>query len=526
MFRRSFAASILIFAVCLANSLGAAEPASPNILFAIADDWSFGHAGAYGCKWVETPAFDRIAREGLLFEHAYTPNAKCAPSRAILLTGRNSWELEEAANHICFFPSKFTSFMEVLGKHGYSVGCTAKGWGPGVANDADGKPRQMTGKPYNARKATPPASGINNNDYAANFDDFLAEVPEDKPWCFWYGATEPHRGYENGAGVKKGGKSLDMIDRVPAYWPDNDSTRNDMLDYGFEVEHYDRHLGRMLKSLEERGQLDNTLVVATSDHGMPFPRVKGQAYEASNHIPLAIMWPKGIENPGRIVTDFVAFNDVAPTFLEVAGVAWETSGMQPTSGRSWSSIFKSGKSGRTHSDWDRVLIGKERHDIGRPHDGGYPIRGIMTESWLYLRNYEPDRWPAGNPETGYLNTDAGPIKTQILELRRNGTAKTYWEKCFGRRPAEELFDLSRDLDCVNNLAKTSEFRNEKERLSSRMIRELRSQQDPRMFGNGDVFDKYLYSNEGTRNFYERFMNGEQIRAGWVSPSDFEEQPIE
>ncbi len=92
--------------------------ARPNILFAIADDWSFGHAGAYGCKWVNTPAFDRVAREGILFTRAYTPNAKCAPSRATILTGRYSWQLEEAANHMNIFPAQFGRFVEVLAAHG------------------------------------------------------------------------------------------------------------------------------------------------------------------------------------------------------------------------------------------------------------------------------------------------------------------------------------------------------------------------------------------------------------------------
>ncbi|MEO8350245.1 MAG: sulfatase-like hydrolase/transferase [Chthoniobacteraceae bacterium] len=177
----------------------------PNILFAIADDWS-AHAGAYGTKWVRTPNFDRVARDGLLFTHAYTPNAKCAPSRACILTGRNSWQLEEAANHICYFPTKFKSWGEALAEHGYFVGYTAKGWGPGVANHSDGTPRQMTGRPFNRRQAPPPASGIGQNDYAGNFIDFLEAAPTDQPWCFWYGSIEPHRGYEFGSGVGKGGK--------------------------------------------------------------------------------------------------------------------------------------------------------------------------------------------------------------------------------------------------------------------------------------------------------------------------------
>ena len=168
----------------------------PNILFAIADDWSYGHAGAYGCKWVSTPAFDRIAREGLLFNRAYTPNAKCAPSRAIILTGRNSWQLEEAANHQNYFPAKFKSWMEVLTENGYSTGYTGKGWGPGIAKDIKGIDRFLTGKPYSLEKLIPPGKGISNNDYTGNFISFLKQSSRGKPWAFWVGTMEPHRSYE------------------------------------------------------------------------------------------------------------------------------------------------------------------------------------------------------------------------------------------------------------------------------------------------------------------------------------------
>lgn len=294
----------------------------PNILFAIADDWSYGHAGAYGARWTNTPAFDRVAREGVLFTRAYTPNAKCAPSRAIILTGRNSWQLEEAANHIPFFPAKFRTWAEAIGAHGYFTGVTAKGWAPGVANDASGKPREMAGHPFNQHRTRPSASGIADNDYAANFADFLNAAPRDQPWSFWYGALEPHRAYEYGSGVKKGGKKLSDIERVPDYWPDNEIVRNDMLDYAYEVEHFDQRLARMLALLEARGQLDNTVVIATSDHGMPFPRVKGQAYQSSNHVPLAIMWKRGIRVAGRTVDDYVSFADLAPTLIELAGLKW------------------------------------------------------------------------------------------------------------------------------------------------------------------------------------------------------------
>jgi arylsulfatase A-like enzyme len=124
----------------------------PNILIAIGDDISFPHMGAYGCTWVKTPGFDRVARDGILFRNAYTPNAKSSPSRACLLTGRNSWQLDEAANHVPFFPARFTTFIESLGDHGYTAGYTAKGWAPGTALDSAGNPRELTGRAFNVKK--------------------------------------------------------------------------------------------------------------------------------------------------------------------------------------------------------------------------------------------------------------------------------------------------------------------------------------------------------------------------------------
>jgi len=261
----------------------------PNIFFAIMDDATFSHMGAYGCQWVKTPAFDRVSRDGILFSNAYTPNAKCAPSRASILTGRNSWQLEEAANHWCFFPQKFQTYAEVLVGNGYHVGHTGKGWRPGVAGKIDGKKRHLAGQPFSNKKTTPPTTGISNNDYTANFEEFLDANTDEQPFCFWYGSTEPHRRYEFGSGIEKGGKKITDIDTVYSFWPDTDTVRTDLLDYAFEIEYFDQHLEKMLDILVQRGELHNTLVVVTAENGMPFPRIKGQEYEFSNHLPLAVM---------------------------------------------------------------------------------------------------------------------------------------------------------------------------------------------------------------------------------------------
>ncbi len=497
------------------------EPSRPNILFCIADDATFQHMGAYGCNWVKTPAFDRVAEQGLLFANAFTPNAKCAPSRSSIVTGRNSWQLEEAANHWCLFPTKFKTYAETLGEHGYHTGYTAKGLAPVIALTEDGKRRPVLGKAYNEKKLNPPTGGISKIDYSANFIDFLDDNPEGKPFCFWYGGFEPHRSYEYGSGIQKGNKKISEIDRVYSFWLDNDTVRTDMLDYAYEIEYFDSHLAKMLAELEKRGLLENTIVIVTADNGMPFPRIKGQAYEYSNHLPLAIMWKNGIKKPGRLIRDFVSFIDFAPTFLELAGVDQSVSQMKSIEGKSLTDILYSEDGEIVSPERDHVLIGKERHDVGRPNDWGYPIRGIRKGDYLFVINFETSRWPSGDPVTGYLNCDGSPTKSFILSDRRKKGHTLYWDLCFGKRVGKELYNVKDDPDCMINLMTEPGHEKLAEALETQLINELKEQEDPRMFGQGHIFDEYLSANKNERDFYNRFMKGENPRAGWVNKTDFE-----
>ncbi|MFC2087443.1 sulfatase, partial [Bacteroidota bacterium] len=510
--------------VLLMNSCIEKEPKKPNILFAISDDQSFPHAGAYGTDWVKTPAFDRVAREGILFMNCYTPNAKCAPSRSSIITGRNSWQLEEAGNHICFFPEDYKSFCEVLMEQtDYFVGFTGKGVDPVVAPD-----RLLAGKRFEGAQLVPPGKGISGKDYATNFKEFLSEKPDNRPFFFWYGAHEPHRRYQYKIGIEKGNKSLEQIKKVPGFWPDDEIVRTDMLDYAFEIEYFDSHLDQMIQLLDEKGELENTLIVVTSDNGMPFPRCKGTEYEYSNHMPLAAMWPKGITNPGRTVDDFISFIDFAPTFLQLAGIQdIVNTGMKPIQGKSLVPIFQSKREGQVIAERNYVLLGQERHDIGRPNDVGYPIRSIIKDNYLFIKNFEPDRWPMCNPETGYLNTDGSPTKTLVLEMRRKGENSHYWKLCFGKRVDEELYNIKDDPECLKNLIEDSDYKTLAINLKKQLLEELISQRDPRVFGNGHIFDEYTYARERSRNFYNRYMNGEikEMVTGWINASDFETEPI-
>ena len=348
------------------------------------------------------------------------------------------------------------------------------------------------------------------------------QKPAGQPFCFWYGSTEPHRTYEYGAGIEKGKKSIEEIDKVPDFWPDNDTVKTDMLDYAFEIEYFDQHLQRMLDILEKAGELDNTIVVVTADNGMPFPRVKGNSYEYSNHMPLAIMWKNGIKNQGRVVDDLVSFIDFAPTWFDVAGIDPEKTDISPMQGKSLTDVFYSDKP----TNRDHLLLGQERHDVGRPNDVGYPIRAMLKDGFLMIKNYEPDRWPACDPVTGYLNCDGSPTKTILINGRFDENIAKLWQRSFGFRPLEELYNIQDDPECMINLASFPEYSTRLTTMVSQMEQELSEQGDPRMLGKGHIFDDYLYSGEDVRDFYNRYVAGEKLQAGWVNETDFDSRNID
>jgi len=469
-------ANLVSASLTTTQASSSAGPQTPNVLFIIADDASC-HFGAYGCGWVKTPAVDRLAREGILFDNAYVPTSKCAPCRAAILTGRNPWQLEAAANHWPTFPPRYGAFTEALANQGIACGAAGKVWGPGVAQTASGMPRtwglvmQQRGKGKQAGDA---------------LRGFLAERTPGQPFFYWHGSKSPHRPYKAGAGLA-GGKQPSDIDRVPACWPDTDVVRRDMLDYATEIEAFDAEVADLLAALEAAGEKDNTLVIVTSDHGMPFPRIKGHTFDLAHRVPLAMRWPAGIVHPGRRVEALVSAIDFAPTILELERIDAAASGMQPITGASLADLLRDAPT----RPRDRVILGRERNDArcrpGTESGLGYPARAIRRGSLFYVHNFAPDRWPCGDPELGLADTDAGPTKAAIEAA---GTTDRFWQLCFGKRPADELYDLDTATDCVVNLAADPARADDVRRLREELFAELTRQEDPRVLGRGAVFDEY------------------------------------
>ena len=278
---------------------------------------------------------------------------------------------------------------------------------------------------------------------------------------------------------------------VPPVYPDNDIVRNDIADYLVEVEYFDEVVGKAVATLERLGLLDNTIVVVTSDHGMPFPRAKASLYDLGTRVPLAIRWPAGIKKPGRDVESFVSLSDLAPTFLTAAGVKPPKS----TTAKSLHAIFRDEPENRRNAAYTAM----ERHDGCRKGGKGYPCRAIRTKDYLYIYNFEPTRWPSGSPDPSvcaraipYGEIDSSPTKTFLMENRnQHGIAKLS-ELAFGMRPREELYDLKRDPHQLNNVAGDSNYIKTQTELRSQLFAHLRATADPRVVGGRVDWDYYPY----------------------------------
>ncbi|HEY7115084.1 MAG TPA: sulfatase [Tepidisphaeraceae bacterium] len=436
----------------------------PNLILAIADDWGYPHAGAYGYSAARTPTFDRLAREGMLFTRAFSAAPSCTASRGSILTGQAPHRLENGGDLWSELPAKFACYPDILEKAGYVVGSYRKGWGPGKLV---GRAHDPAGPKFKS------------------FEAFLKKVPADRPFCFWFGSSDPHRPYDRRLGEQSGIDPKQV--RLPGYLPDTPVVRQDAVDYLAEVQRFDREVGEMLAALKAAGRAENTLILMTGDNGWPWPRAKANLYDAGTLQPLAAVWPGHIK-AGTTSDALVVLTDVAPTFLEAAGIEIP----REMTGRSILPILL----GREASVRDAVYLERERHARARAGNVGYPARAVRTDQYLYIRNFEPGRWPAGDPDFEasqgvFSDIDAGPTKTELLKLRDDPAVARYFHLATDKRPAEELYDVRADPDCLKNLA--AEEDRVRKSLRAKLEGWMTETGDPRAADEHDGrWDRYEY----------------------------------
>jgi uncharacterized sulfatase len=499
------------------------QPSTPdatpaNILFVISDDQSYPHASAYGSTMVSTPGFDRVAAAGALFTNFYVTSPGSSPSRASILTGRYPWQIEEAGTHASAFPSQYACFPDILQQAGYHTGYTGKGWAPGNWQ-VSGRSRNPAGTMYNDIKLTPPYTGISNIDYTANFKRFLSERTPGQPFCFWLGANEPHRAYQTDA-WSLDGKTLTEAS-VPGYLPETEAVRSDMLNYAVEIEWFDSHLAACIDELIRTGEYDNTIIIVTSDNGMSFPRAKSNCYDAGIHVPLAICWGAKIQ-PSQVIEALTGGVDFFPTLLDAAGVA-KPAGL---SGQSLLPLLNGHPAAYTP---DAVYAGRERHSSARHGNLGYPIRTVRQGDYLLVWNLHPERHPAGDPQSmqengtlnamhkAYFDIDGSPSKTYLTDNRTDPSVKPYFDAAVAKRNAYELFNVTADPACMNDLSGDDASRDILSTLKQKLQSRLLETGDTRLGDHPEIWETYPRL-DGDMRYFPAPMEGNGAdcsRTGWT-----------
>ncbi len=503
----------------MADTTQAARP-RPNIVFAFGDDWG-RYASAYAAlegansvnALIRTPNVDRVAREGVLFSNAFVTAPSCTPCRSSILAGRYFWQTGLGAILLgAVWDSSIPTYPLILEANGYHIGHTYKVWSPGTPRDEPYGGARTRYAPAGTRfckfssNATLDApqlgvEGAKQRLYAEvrdNFDAFLQARPAGAPFCYWWGPMNTHRRWERGSGKALWGlEPNDLQGRMPSFLPDVHEVREDFCDYLGECQAFDAGLGVLLQRLQEIGELDNTLVVVSGDHGIPgLPRGKCNLYDIGCAVALTARWPGHIA-PGRVVDDFVNLMDLGPTFLQAAGVTPPAC----MGARGLLGVLESPAGGQVDPERTYVVTGRERHVAGaREGNLPYPQRAIRTRDFLYIRNFEPDRWPMGDPKglddpacvppsydalsrntfTAYPDMDASPTKAWMIHHRNDEPIRPLYRIGFGKRPAEELYDVRKDPDHMNNVAESPAYRDTARRLARQLFDVLRAHGDPRV----------------------------------------------
>ena len=466
----------------LVPSLAAAEiPDRPNVLIVTLDDLGWDSLGVTGCKIPGiTPCLDRLASEGVMFQHAHIMTSICGPSRNALFTGRYP-HCSGSMGHGAQPPPGWTppetrtpSICTYLHQRNYLTGCICKGG-------------RLLEKTFDVFHDEAP--------FGVRFEDrdpdtfykrtrrFIARAKaEQKPFLLYANPIDPHRPWprtkmeadmvrrwakDNPLPPAETQYDPDKVD-VPAFLPDLPEVRRHIAPYYDSVRRGDECVGGILRALKESGLEENTIVFFLSDHGMAVPGGKWSSYYYSTRTPLIVRWPGKIPKGQVDDTHVVSSIDIVPTIVEAVGLP----AIEGLEGRSLLPILQ----GKPPAEWRESTYAAFNYYGDSDQKSFYPVRVMTGRKYLYLWNSYTQK---ANPHSNFHGSNH-----ELIRLMER-LAKTHPElgrraATFKHRPAEEFYDIEKDPGCWSNLVERPEYKSEIEELRKALHKEMTATRDPEL----------------------------------------------
>lgn len=431
--------SLLLAAVTsIATAFAAAE--RPNILWIVSEDNSYQWIGCYGNPQAQTPRINALAKDGILFEHAYSNAPVCAVARSTLLMG--TYAVTMGTQHMRSrhpIPARYRPYVEYLRHAGYYCTNNAKTDYNFEGKDTSWWDESSTKAHYSHRPAGSPFFAVFN-----------------------LGVSHESSLFENQPGPKR----LSPAEiKLPPYVPDLPEMRVDFARYHDRITEMDRQVGVLIDELTKAGLADDTIVIYNADHGGVTPRGKRYLYETGVRIPFVMHIPAKWRNlapfsPGQRVQEPVSFVDFLPTFLSLAGI--------PLPANLQGRAFLGSQRQEPASDEMEFLYADRFDEL-------YGMRrGLTDGKWKYMRCFTP-YLPAAPYSFYPYNVPSWVAWQKAWKAGKlTGIHRQFWEST---QAPEELYDLSKDPWEVHNLANDPAFQGKLVALRERLKRTMRAATD-------------------------------------------------
>jgi N-sulfoglucosamine sulfohydrolase len=494
----------------------AAGNQQPNILLIAVDDMGYDTPTSFG-GWVEglTPHIDTLASQGMSFTRAFNTSSRCSPSRGSIMTGQYQDNYnEKPGTSNTTVRSSVSTIPEYLAQKGYMTGLFGK--------DTHYRPIEK----YNFDLVSPMAAmavGRSPELYAGNISSFIDEaVSENRPFFISANTHDPHRPYAGAPGERKSlerrfaqeakklkekpefvlppkvetysGQNIE----APGFIPDHDLVREEFGYYLNSSHRADQFVGALMKVLEDKNLLDNTLVIFHSDNGMHWPYAKSNVYVASVKTPFVIYW-QGHSVAGTSSDSLISTIDILPTILEASGIA----APEGLPGKSLLPLLS--ETSKPHHE--QVFA-----TLNAKGDIRYEMRSVIGENYIYIYN----KWVDGKAK--YHNGKYGggmALEGFEAAAKENEQAKERLD-FFYNRTQEELYNVQVDPNALDNLAEDENSAGTLQIMRQLMLEKLAESNDPYL----DNFRAFLEQSGQTDNLAEPVlsMDFESVTPG--GPADY------